>query len=112
MTILNETSVEITWEGIPLESFAGAPQGYKVVFYDNTSPHAYEDVLVPGFINFTQIENLHNNTYYSIQVLVVNVFADGPLSDPVIVKTPATSELRYLYYLFKKVNSCNATYRP
>ncbi|KAL9957849.1 hypothetical protein ACROYT_G034798 [Oculina patagonica] len=91
VTMLNETSVEITWEGIPLGSFAGAPQGYKVVYYENSRTHSYQHVLVPGLINFTRIEGLQANTYYSMQVLAVNVFADGPLSDTVIVKMPATT---------------------
>ena len=101
MTIADATSLEITWEGIPIESFAGAPQGYKVVYYENTGAHAYQHVSVPGLINFTRIQGLQDNTEYSVQVLAVNVFADGPSCDPVIVKTPAASKLRYLHCDFE-----------
>ena len=91
--------MEVTWTGIPFNSFAGAPQGYKVVYYENTSAHAliYRHVFAPGLVHTTRIEGLRINTFYLMRVLAVNVFADGPLSDPISVKTTGKCKLRYSY---------------
>ena len=98
VTALNETSVWISWEGISLDSFAGAPQGYLVVYHEKTTSFNYHTVMVHGLVNFTTIKGLHANTAYVIHVHAVNVFAHGPPSDPAIVKTPNGTFLLFSFY--------------
>ena len=88
VTALNETFVWISWEGISLDSFAGAPQGYLVVYHEKTTAFDHHTVMVYGLVNFITIKGLHANTAYVIHVHAVNVFAYGPPSEAAIVKTP------------------------
>ena len=73
---LNDSSVEVRWEGISLNTFAGAPQGYKIVYYENTTAHApmYQHVFAPGLINITRVGGLRNNTLYSITVIIIIIY--------------------------------------
>ena len=110
VTLLNDLSVEVRWEGIPLNTFAGAPQGYKIVYYENTTAHApmYQHVFAPELINTIRVGGLRNNTLYSISVVACNVFADGPPSDPVnIMTTSAKCKLRYPFEA-EINNTCHA----
>ena len=92
VTAPDETSVLITWQGIPLERFAGAPQGYLVLYREHMSALEYQHVAVHGLVNFTRMKGLRANTTYEMRLLAVNVFAHGPLSDPVSVKTQPVSK--------------------
>ncbi|KAK3612593.1 hypothetical protein CHS0354_042101 [Potamilus streckersoni] len=87
---INSRSVEVTWKPPPPDKQNGRIVGYKILFVENSSRSTEKDAQVEDVASEARsvlLQSLSTWTVYKIWVLAFTSVGDGPLSEPIWVRT-------------------------
>ena len=82
----------VQWDKVPAEEQNGEILHYTVIYQKTEGGETEKRKQVNSPTRNVQLRNLTKYTYYSIRVLAATVKGDGPLSDPIQVRTDEDSK--------------------
>lgn len=79
--------IGVKWGEVPESHPNGETLNYTVSYHSETPEGLMQKTLIDAPTRFANLENLANNTNYSITVLASNQYGNGPASVPIFVTT-------------------------
>jgi len=87
----SSTSILVMWDEVPADQQNGIITGYNITYKSQTE-NDNGNVRVNGSVRQTELTNLKEYVNYNITVFASTVKGDGPLSDPIVVRTDQDSK--------------------
>ena len=87
----SSTSILVTWGDVPAEQQNGIITGYTIT-YKSQIENDDGSVQVNGSVRQTELTKLKEYVNYNITVFAFTVKGDGPVSDPIVVRTDQDSK--------------------
>ena len=90
------------WDEVPAEQQNGIITGYTITYKSQTE-NDDGNVQANASVRQTELTNLKKYVNYNITVFASAVKGDGPVSDPIVVRTDQDSKLSFLSIFFLDV---------
>ena len=87
----SSTSILVTWNEVLPDDRNGIITSYNITYKSQTE-NDNGNVQVNGSVRQTELTNLKEYVDYNITVLASTVKGDGPVSDPIVVRTDQDSK--------------------
>jgi len=90
------------WDEVPAEQQNGIITGYTITYKSQTE-NDDGNVQVNASVRQMELTNLKEYVNYNITLFASTVKGDGPLNDPIVVRTDQDSKLSFLSIFFLDV---------